>query len=274
MNYQETFKSGRLFLIAGPCVLEGREEALRNAEALKKICEEIPISLVWKSSYDKANRSSYDSFRGPGLELGLKILGEVKKEFDLPICTDFHGVAEAHIVAEIADVLQVPAFLARQTDMLVAAGLTGKVVQIKRGQFLSYPHMSLAAEKVRITGNNQIILTERGSSFGHGDLVVDFRGLQIMAETGYSVCFDAGHSTQQPVGNVTTDGQRRFIPALARAAVAVGVGGVFLECHLDPINAKSDSKTQYPMNKLKELLMSLVEIHALRRGRTDENSFS
>ena len=252
---------GRFFLIAGPCVIESRDSVLRHAEAIKTICDELCIPLIYKSSYDKANRTSGNSFRGIGMEKGLGVLAQVRKEFEIPILTDIHSVAEAGVASEFADVLQVPAFLCRQTDLLTACGLSQRWVNIKKGQFLSPHDMQHVAAKVRATGNTRILLTERGSSYGYGNLVVDFRSLPIMADTGYPVVMDITHSVQLPGAlGTSSGGERRFIPALARAAVAVGVNGIFAECHLDPTNAKSDAATQWPVSELKPLLESLLRI--------------
>ena len=255
------FHDCQFFLIGGPCVIESRDSALRHAEALKTICDDVGMPLIFKSSFDKANRTSHESFRGVGMEKGLAILAEVKKEFSLPILTDVHEVAQVQPAGEVADVLQIPAFLCRQTDLLTACGLTQRWVNIKKGQFLAPQDMAHAAAKVRSTGNKNIMLTERGSSYGYNNLVCDFRSLPIMAETGYPVVFDATHSVQLPsVAGQSSGGERRFIPALARAAVAVGCDGLFMECHLDPPNAQSDAATQWPVSELKSLLESLLRI--------------
>ena len=253
--------SNDFIIIAGPCVIEGRDFALRHAEHLKKITEGLPIQYYYKSSYLKANRSSYTSFTGVGLERGLSILGEVKQQFGLSICTDVHEISHCGIAAEVSDILQIPAFLCRQTELIVAAGLTGKTVEIKKGQMVSAHEMILAAEKVRATGNSKILLAERGTFFGYSDHVVDFRNLEIMAESGYPVIYDATHSVQQKSGEKTTGGQSRFIPALARAAIAVGVSGVFAECHEDPPSAKSDAMTQIPLSAFGDFLKRLLDIH-------------
>ena len=252
---------GRFFLIAGPCVIEGRDFLMRHAEALKEITASLDIPFIFKSSFDKGNRTSRESFRGVGLEKGLMILEEVKRAFDVPVLTDVHESSQTMMVAEVCDVLQIPAFLARQTDLLVAAGFTSRYVNIKKPQWAHPADMQHAAAKVRATGNKNILLTERGSTYGYGNLVVDFRSLPIMAETRYPVVMDITHSVQLPGGlGSSSGGDRRFIPALARAAVAVGVSGIFAEVHEDPSNAKSDAATQWPLSELRPLLESLLRI--------------
>lgn len=253
-----TFGGGALVLIAGPCVVENRESALRHAEALRTLTDRLGIPFIYKSSYDKANRTSLMSYRGPGIELGLTILQEVKAQFGVPILTDVHSVAEVPMVAEVADVLQIPAFLCRQTDLLTEAGGTGRAVNIKRGQFMPPGAMEQAVEKVRSTGNKRILLTERGSCFGYSDLVVDFRSLVIMREFGYPVVFDATHSVQMMSETHVSGGQSKFIPVLVRAAVAVGIDGLFMEVHENPLVARSDAATQFPLGKLQELLQHLL----------------
>ena len=254
-------------LIAGPCVVESRESALRHAEALQALTARLGISFIYKSSYDKANRTAIDSFRGLGMEEGLAILETVKRKLGVPILTDVHSPEEAVQTAEVADVLQIPAFLCRQTDLLVAAGKTGCVVNIKKGQFLAPWDMPHAAAKVAATGNQRILLTERGASFGYNNLVSDFRSLPIMAQAGYPVVYDATHSVQLPGGQGNASGgQREFIAPLARAAVAVGVDGLFMEVHEDPDRALSDKATVFPLAQLEGLLRMLKAIDALLKA--------
>jgi len=248
-------------LFAGPCQLESRDHGFMMAEGIKEICAELNIPFVFKASFDKANRTSASGQRGLGLDKSLKIFSEIKKQLDLPILTDIHDASQCATVAEVVDVLQIPAFLCRQTDLLLAAGKTGKIIKIKKGQFLAPWDMRNVVDKVLSTGNQNILLTERGASFGYNTLVTDFRGLPIMAETGCPVVFDATHSVQQPGGHGTSSGgQREFVPVLARAAVAVGVSGLFIETHDDPDNAPSDGPNMIPLNELKALLQSLKAI--------------
>lgn len=251
-------------LIAGPCVVENRESALRHAEALRDLTDRLGIPFIYKSSYDKANRTSALSFRGLGIQEGLAILAEVKRETGTLLLTDVHTPEETAAVAEVVDVLQIPAFLCRQTDLLLAAGQSGKVVNIKKGQFLAPWDIGHAAEKVASTGNHNILLTERGSSFGYNNLVSDFRSLPIMARTGYPIVYDATHSVQLPGGQGRmSGGQREFIPPLARAAVSVGVDGLFMEVHEDPARALSDSATVFPLAQLEALLRVLLTLDAV-----------
>lgn len=253
-----------LALIAGPCVIEGEEHVIRTATAIR----DIAGPYVFKASFDKANRSSVASYRGPGLQEGLRILGEVRK-LGIPVLTDIHEPRQAAIAAEFVDILQIPAFLCRQTDLLVEAGKTGRAVNIKKGQFVSPSDIALAAEKVASTGNRRIILTERGSSFGYNNLVVDMRGLVIMRETGYPVVFDATHSVQLPSANAgVSGGQPQFIEPLARAATAVGISGVFVEVHENPERALSDGANALRLNLLPGLLSRLREIDALAKQPT------
>jgi len=239
-------------IIAGPCVIEDRDMALRHAELLSEAM--TGLSWIWKSSYDKANRTSIHSFRGVGIERGLGILAEIKEQFGIPVLTDVHSPAEATLAAEVVDMIQVPAFLCRQTDLLVAAGQTQKPVNLKKGQFLSGQQMAYAAEKVATTGNKQITLTERGSSFGQGNLVVDFRDIVDMKALSYPVIFDATHSVQLPVAEASTRGQRQFVEPLAAAALAVGVHGLFFEVHENPAKALSDKETQIPLADFRPML--------------------
>ena len=255
-------------LIAGPCVVESRESALRHADALQALTVRLGIPFIYKSSYDKANRTAIDSFRGLGMEEGLTILETVKRELGVLILTDVHSPEEAVQTAEVADVLQIPAFLCRQTDLLVAAGKTGCVVNIKKGQFLAPWDMPHAAAKVAATGNPRILLTERGASFGYNNLVSDFRSLSIMAQAGYPVVYDATHSVQLPGGQGNASGgQREFIAPLARAAVAVGVDGLFMEVHEEPDRALSDKATVFPLAQLEGLLRMLQAIDALLKAQ-------
>lgn len=231
----------KLTILAGPCAIESKDILFTVAEALKKLTEKLDINYVFKSSFDKANRSSIKSFRGPGLEKGLELLSEVKKEFDLPIVTDIHTPEQAQVAAEVADILQIPAFLCRQTDLLVAAAKTGKIVNIKKGQFLAPAQMKPLAQKVSDSGNDKILFTDRGTSFGYNNLVADMRGIPIMQEMGYPVVFDATHSVQLPGGaGESSSGERKFVSTLAKSAVAAGAKALFFEVHPDPDNALCD----------------------------------
>jgi 2-dehydro-3-deoxyphosphooctonate aldolase (KDO 8-P synthase) len=256
-----------LFLIAGPCVIESEEHALMVAERLTEITAHARVPFIFKASYDKANRSSEHSYRGPGLSEGLRILKKIKDRFGVPILTDIHDASQAAPVAEVADVLQIPAFLSRQTDLLVAAGKTGRVVNLKKGQFLSPWEIANAVEKVAKTGNDRIFLTERGASFGYQNLVVDMRSFPIMRKTGCPVVFDVTHSVQLPGGaGKSSGGQPEFIEPLARAGTAVGVDGIFLEVHENPAKALSDGTNALPLTELPALLGKLSQIAALVRG--------
>lgn len=255
----------KLFLIAGPCVIESRDMALRTAEKLKQIASKLNILLIYKSSFDKANRSSGATFRGPGMQAGLQILEEVKTTFELPILTDVHEITQIEPVAEVVDILQTPAFLARQTDFINSVASCGKPVNIKKAQFMA-PHDMVnvvdkaraAAEKKGLNKNN-FLVCERGASFGYNNLVSDMRSLAIMRATGCPVVFDATHSVQLPGGKGTSSGgQREFVPVLARAAIAVGVSGLFMECHPDPENALSDGPNAWPLDKLESLISLLM----------------
>ena len=253
-----------LALMAGPCALESREHALETAAALKEITGRVGIGLVYKSSFDKANRTSATSARGIGLEAALPIFAEIKETLGLPIVTDVHEPDQCAAAAEVVDVLQIPAFLCRQTDLLIAAARTGKPVNVKKGQFLAPWDMRHVVAKVVSAGNPRVLVTERGVSFGYNTLVSDMRALPILAETGAPVIFDATHSVQQPGGQGgTSGGERRFVPVLARAAVAVGVAGVFIETHQDPDKAMSDGPNMVPLAELEALLAELVAIDAL-----------
>ena len=250
-------------LIAGPCVVENRKLIFETAEKIKKICDELSIPFIFKSSYKKANRTSINSFSGIGDDEALKILNDLKDEFALSILTDVHTEKEIDSVAQVADVLQIPAFLCRQTELLVAAGNTGKVVNVKKGQFLAPSDMEHVAKKIRSTGNSKILLTERGTTFGYHNLVVDMRGLEIMRAFGYPVIMDATHAVQIPSQGGISGGEAKFIPALAKAAVAVGIDGLFLEVHPEPEKALSDAASQLPLNLLKDLLTIVKNIDEL-----------
>ena len=253
-----------LVVISGPCVIESEEHALRCAEALKKMFFKQGVQLIYKSSYDKANRSSLDSFRGPGLEEGLKILEKVKKEYDLPVFTDIHHPKEAQAAAAVCDVLQIPAFLSRQTDLMIAAGNSGAIINIKKGQFMAPWDMEHAVHKIRSTGNDKIILTDRGTSFGYNNLVSDMRAIPIMQKWGFPVCFDASHSVQLPggMGN-QSGGQREFIPCLAKAALAAGANLLYIESHPNPSEAKSDKHSVMPFDALEKLIQEASPLFEL-----------
>jgi 2-dehydro-3-deoxyphosphooctonate aldolase (KDO 8-P synthase) len=245
-------------LIAGPCQMESRDHAMMMATSLKEICTRLNIGLVYKSSFDKANRTSLKGTRGLGLDKSLAVFDEIKSQFSLPVLTDVHEIDQCAVLAPVIDVLQIPAFLCRQTDLLVAAAKTGRVVNIKKGQFLAPWDMKNVAAKVTDSGNPNVMLTERGASFGYNTLVSDMRSLPIMAETGAPVIFDATHSVQQPGGQGTSSGgDRRMVPVLSRAAIAVGVAGVFIETHNDPDNAPSDGPNMVPLHQLEQLLKKL-----------------
>jgi 2-dehydro-3-deoxyphosphooctonate aldolase (KDO 8-P synthase) len=252
-----------LFVIAGPCVIESEKLVLETASALAGICGELGLPFIFKASFDKANRTAGDSFRGPGLKGGLAILAKVKKQLGVPVLTDVHEVVQCAPAAAVCDILQIPAFLCRQTDLIEAATKTGQCVNIKKGQFLAPWDMKHAIAKVEAAGGQSILLTERGSSFGYGNLVVDMRSLAIMHEMGWPVVFDATHSVQMPGTGKVTGGDRRMVPVLARAAVAAGCDGVFLEVHPDPDHAKSDAANQIPLAQVKQLLTTLRDLHAL-----------
>ncbi|MCS7233812.1 MAG: 3-deoxy-8-phosphooctulonate synthase [Synergistetes bacterium] len=254
-------------LIAGPCVIESEELVFRTASYVKGLCDKLNISYIFKSSYDKANRTSISSFRGPGIERGLEILSRLKDKLGIPVLSDVHLPEEASMAAEVLDVLQIPAFLCRQTDLVLAVARTGKPVNVKKGQFLSPYDVKYIVEKIESEGNYQILLTERGTTFGYNNLVVDFRSLPIMRETGYPVVFDATHSVQLPGGlKGASGGDRRFVPYLARAAVSVGVDALFMEVHPDPDRALSDGPNMIPLESLEGLLKQLKEIDALVKG--------
>ena len=256
-----------LTFILGPCQLENRDHAMFMAEKITKLCAPSSSNFIFKSSFDKANRSSIASARGVGIEEGLKILEEVKLTFSCPVITDIHTVSQCRKASEVVDVLQIPAFLSRQTDLLIAAGETGKPVNVKKGQFLAPWEMTNVAEKIASTGNKKILLCERGTSFGYNTLVNDFRSLEIMAETGYPVVFDATHSVQQPGGRGNSSGgERKFVAALARAACAVGVAAVFIETHQEPDNAPCDGPNMIDVADLQKLIEKLRLIDELRKA--------
>jgi 2-dehydro-3-deoxyphosphooctonate aldolase (KDO 8-P synthase) len=258
-----------LTLIAGPCQMESREHAMMMATRLKEICARLRIGMVYKSSFDKANRTSLKGRRGMGLRKSLQVFEEIRTQLALPILTDVHEISQCTELSPVIDVLQIPAFLCRQTDLLIAAARTGRVVNIKKGQFLAPWDMKNVAAKVTESGNPHVLLTERGASFGYNTLVSDMRALPIMAETGHPVIFDATHSVQQPGGQGTSSGgDRRMVPVLARAAVAVGVAGVFIETHEDPDNAPSDGPNMVPLDQLEELLKRLQDLDAVVKLRS------
>jgi 2-dehydro-3-deoxyphosphooctonate aldolase (KDO 8-P synthase) len=250
-----------LLLIAGPCQIESLAHCLHIAEFVQKLCQKYPVNFIFKSSFDKANRTSVAGKRGPGLDEGLKILEDVRRKTGIPVLTDVHSPEQARAAGHAVDVIQTPAFLCRQTDLLVAAGYTGKTVNVKKGQFLDPHDMQHAIKKIGSTGNQKILLCERGSCFGYRDLVVDMRSLPIMRQTGYPVIFDATHSVQSMGGaGEASGGDRRFIPALVRAAVAVGVDGLFIECHDNPEVAPSDGATMLPLSSLEEVVATACRI--------------
>lgn len=253
--------SQKLFLIAGPCVIESEKLCLQVASSLKAICEAAGVFYVFKASFDKANRTSAKSFRGPGLEAGLKVLAKVRAEFELPVLTDVHNEVQASAAAEVVDVLQIPAFLCRQTDLIEAAVATGKIVNLKKGQFLSPAEMGRVAEKAKSSGAKKILLTERGTTFGYNNLVADMRSIPIMKSFGCPVVFDATHSVQLPGGGGDkSSGQREFAPVLARAALAAGANGVFIETHPQPDKALSDGPNMIPLGEMAALLERLKRV--------------
>lgn len=272
---QRTVKIGNIDLgadhpiafITGPCQLENRDHAMMMAEKISNLCAKNGAGYIFKASYDKANRSSISSARGIGMEEGLRILQDISREFNCPVITDVHEASQCQAASEAVDILQIPAFLCRQTDLLLAAGKTGKPINIKKGQFLAPWDMWNVAEKIASTGNHDILLCERGTSFGYNTLVNDFRGLQSMAETGYPVIFDATHSVQQPSGRGNTSGgERQFVAGLARAACAMGVSGVFIETHEDPDNAPCDGPNMIAIDQMGALMDELLAFDALRKG--------
>ena len=256
-----------LVFLCGPCQIESRAHALETAQALAEMAEAASVGLIYKSSFDKANRTSLSAARGIGMAEGLSILAEVREVTGLPVLTDVHAAEQCAPVAEAVDCLQIPAFLCRQTDLLLAAGETGKAVNVKKGQFLAPWDMQNVAAKIASTGNEKVLLCERGASFGYNTLVSDMRSLPIMARTGYPVVFDATHSVQQPGGQGTSSGgQREFAPVLARAAVAVGVAAVFIECHADPDHAPSDGPNMIPIREMPALIARLKAFDALAKA--------
>ena len=258
---------GELFLIAGPCVVESEAHALKMAHAIRAISGRVGVPYIFKASYDKANRTSINAHRGPGVDDALRILGRVRDDAAVPVLTDVHDVSHVRAAAEIADVLQIPAFLSRQTDLIVEAAKSGRVVNIKKGQFLAPNDMKNAIEKATSQGNNRVLITERGTTFGYNNLVGDFRGLPIMREFGYPVVYDVTHSLQRPGGlGTSTGGDSQFIEYMARAGVACGVDGVFMEVHDNPAAALSDGPNSLPLDRLEALLIKLKAIHELVRA--------
>ena len=257
----------KLFLIAGPCVIESEKLCLEVASSLKSVCKAAGIFYVFKASFDKANRTSAKSFRGPGLEEGLKVLARVRAEFELPVLTDVHNEVQASAAAEVVDILQIPAFLCRQTDLIEAAVGTGKIVNLKKGQFLSPTEMGRVAEKAKNGGSKRVLLTERGTTFGYNNLVADMRSIPIMKSFGCPVVFDATHSVQLPGGGGDkSGGQREFAPVLARAALAAGANGLFIETHPRPDEALSDGPNMIPLSKMSPLLKSLMRVFEAAQG--------
>ncbi len=256
-----TIGSGELFVIAGPCVIESEDHALKMAECITGVCKALKVPYIFKASYDKANRTSLKSYRGPGVQAGLKILAKIRQRVGIPVLTDVHEAVDVQRVAEVADILQIPAFLCRQTDLIVAAARSGRAVNIKKGQFVSPWDMRHAVAKVRESGNDRVFLTERGSSFGYNNLIVDMRSLAILREFA-PVVFDATHSVQLPSAGdgAQSGGQPQFIPVLARAAVAAGVDGVFMEVHDNPAQAKSDAANALELKKLRGVLTELLAV--------------
>ena len=260
----EISNDNKIFIIAGPCQLESEQHAMDMAGKIKEITSKFNMGFVYKTSFDKANRTSLKGQRGMGLEQSLPIFDKIKKDLDVPILTDIHNAEQCSVVAPHVDILQIPAFLCRQTDLLIAAAKTGKIINVKKGQFLAPWDMVNVTKKIADSGNDNILVTERGASFGYNTLVSDMRSLPIMAKNGYPVIFDATHSVQQPGGlGEASGGQREFVEYLARAAVAVGVAGVFIETHQDPDNAPSDGPNMVPLDKLEKLLSQLFEIDNL-----------
>jgi 2-dehydro-3-deoxyphosphooctonate aldolase (KDO 8-P synthase) len=259
-------KGNPLVIIAGPCVIENEEITFTTARKLKEVCDRLGISFIFKSSFDKANRTSGSSFRGPGIDRGLKILSEVKKKFSIPVISDIHAVDEVRPAAEVLDALQIPAFLCRQTDLILSSSRTGKPVNVKKGQFLAPWDVKHIIEKFTSTGNQNLLLTERGTSFGYNNLIVDFRGFSVIRSFGYPMLFDVTHSLQLPGGEGSSSGgQREYAPSLARAAVATGVDGLFIEVHPDPMKALSDASTMIPLNKIEGLLQQTKTLHDMVR---------
>jgi 2-dehydro-3-deoxyphosphooctonate aldolase (KDO 8-P synthase) len=253
-----------LLVIAGPCVIEDESTTVAIAREIQAIQKRLEIPFIFKASYDKSNRTSLQSYRGPGLEKGLDLLDFIRARFDLPVLSDVHQVSEIEKAAQVLDVIQIPAFLCRQTDLLIAAGKSGLPVNVKKGQFLAPEDMRFVVDKIAQTGNEQILITERGTTFGYNNLVVDMRSLSILSALGYPVIFDATHSVQRPGGGQgVSGGDRAFVPSLARAATAVGIQGVFLEVHLEPEKALCDGANSWPLDQLEPLLRRLIDIHGL-----------
>jgi 2-dehydro-3-deoxyphosphooctonate aldolase (KDO 8-P synthase) len=256
------FGKDNLGIIAGPCVIENRDHSLEMSYAIKEVSEDVGIPIIFKSSFDKANRTSIKSFRGPGIEEGMKILSDVKTETGLKVLTDIHSPDQAGLVSDVVDIIQIPAFLSRQTDLLIAAAKTGKPINIKKGQFLAPWDVEHIVKKIEESGSKNILLTDRGTQFGYNNLVADMRAIPLMKQFGYPVIFDATHSAQLPGGSGGhSSGMRDMIPTLARAAVAAGCNGVFMEVHNNVDKAKSDAATQWPLDKLASLLIELKKIH-------------
>ena len=263
----EIGKNNPIAFITGPCQLENRDHAMMRADKISRLCAKNGAQFIFKASYDKANRSSISSARGIGIDEGLRILNDIGREFNCPVITDVHEASQCDAASEAVDILQIPAFLCRQTDLLLAAGKTGKPINVKKGQFMAPWDMWNVAEKIASTGNRDILLCERGTSFGYNTLVNDFRGLQTMAETGYPVIFDATHSVQQPSGQGNTSGgERQFVAGLARAACAMGISGVFIETHQDPDNAPCDGPNMIAIDHMGALMDDLLAFDALRKG--------
>ena len=261
------FGDGSLTFIAGPCVIESRKMAMDLAARLVEVANELNVNYVFKASFDKANRTSVDSFRGPGIEEGLDILADIRATYEVPVITDIHEPWQCEKAAQVCDILQLPAFLARQTDLVVAAGETGAVINVKKGQFMAPEDMTNVIKKIESTGNKRIVLCERGASFGYRNLVADMRSLLIMRDLGYPVVFDATHSVQRPGGLGTgSGGDGKYAPALARAAVATGIDGVFMETHMNPPKALSDSANAIAFKEVKKLWKRLLAIHAVVNG--------
>lgn len=262
--------TNKIVFIAGPCVVEDREITLKTALKIKRLSEKHRFAFIFKSSYKKANRTSVESFSTIGMNEALRILEEIKKEFDIPVLTDVHSENEVRYAAEVADILQIPAFLCRQTELLQAAGRTGKIVNIKKGQFMAPEDMKHQAKKIEAVGNNKIMLTERGTTFGYNNLVVDMRSLEIMKEFGYPVILDATHSVQRPGSGLgVTSGQPEFIFPIARAGVAIGIAGLFIETHPDPSKAFSDSASQLKLNLLEKLIINILQIDRLVKNKLE-----
>lgn len=257
-------KGEPLAVISGPCVIESEEHALEAAHTLKEIFQSLGINFIYKSSYDKANRSSFSSFRGPGLEEGLRILEKIKKECDVAVTTDVHSPEEAIAAGQVCDIIQIPAFLCRQTDLILAAAQTGRVINVKKGQFLAPSDMKNVVDKILSANNDQILLTERGATFGYNNLVTDMRAIPIMQRFGFPVCFDASHSVQLPGGlGTSSGGQREFIPTLTKAAIAAGCDCIFIESHPNPSQAKSDKDSVYSFKDLAQLMQDAKKLYDL-----------